>query len=252
MVLAGYQRSPAVVQSASGIIAGILGGWLTGHWLWAPVCGLLVLIGAVAVTRVFNARRESGSEGGTFTAINRDLETVKRGTVGIAGIVALLALGMAIGGTLYFSVQDSFPVLESPQGLAADGSHSSPDAAVKGFTGDAFLGDGPGACGYVIPDEQQACIDAYNQGNGQIPSTQGTSLGTAAPVVNGALALVPIVGKLCESGSCQSFTATGLPPGNSFQQAFQHAYNTNGNLMQCQEIGGAWYVVPPPPSSQGF
>ena len=255
------------------------GTWLTGHWLWAPACGFLVLVAAVAISEALRARGESGSEAGnkppmaltisgntslgpmtvtggniqsgTFTTINQDSKTVKWGIGGVAGIVALLTLGTAFGGTLYISQQTNGAVMESPPSLAAGGSLTSPGAAVKGFLGDELLGDSAGVCSYVLPDEQQTCVEMAD-GQTTIPSTQGTSLGTAQPIVNGTLALVPIVGKLCISGQCQTYTASGLTPGTSFQQAFQQAMNSSagGNLIPCEEIGNSWYVSLPP-SSQG-
>jgi hypothetical protein len=183
------------------------------------------------------------------------LKTVNRGVGGIAGIVALAALGGAVGGTLYFSQQTNSAIMESLQSLAADGGHSTPDAAVKGYIGDALLGDGAGACNYVLPDEQQTCINDYMQnGNGAAATTQGTFLETGGPIIQGTLALVPVAGKLCQSGSCNTSTTSGLPPGESFQTAFGQAmdYGGRGNIFPCQEINNTWYVNIPAPDSQSY
>lgn len=136
-------------------------------------------------------------------------------------------------------------VIESPQSLVNDANHSSPEAAVKGFFGSALLGDGPGACGYLLPDEQGICNNTYAQSSqgGSLWATTG-AIGVGNAVMSGSLALVPIRGKLCTSGSCQSFVGDGLPVGTSFQNAFQQAMNqnSNSNLAPCERIGGAWYV----------
>lgn len=267
-------KGPLAATSAiAGILAAILGGWLTGHWLWAPACGFLVLLGVVAGAEALKARNESRSEReptgeislsgnaslGDILIARRDINQTRtitnidqsrtnnlRGMGGIAAILAVLAYGGAIGGTIYISQQPGRIVTESPQSLLNDGNHRSPEAAVKGLFGNILLNNIPGACGYLLPDEQATCNNDYasqsSQG-GSAPSTTG-DLGVGNAIVSGSLALVPVVGKYCSSGSCQSLSGDGLPPGMSFQTAFKQAMNINnaGNLIPCEEVDGIWYV----------
>lgn len=172
-----------------------------------------------------------------------------RGMGGVGVILAILAFGGAVGGTAYISQQPEPIAVESPQSLVTDGSHSSPESAVKGFIGNVLLDNVPGACNYVLPDEQSTCNNDYaaqsSQGNSSDSVTGDVGVGNA--VVNGSLALVPVVGKLCTSGSCQSTSGNGLPNGTSFQYAYEQAMNVNnnGNLFPCEELDGTWYVSIP-------
>ena len=268
--------SLGATSAIAGILAGILGGWLTGHWLWAPACGFLVLLGIVAGAEALKARSENSSEsepagevslsgnaslGDTLVA-GRDINQSRtianidqsrtnnfRGMGGIAAILAVLASGGAIGGTVYISQQPGRIAAESPQNLVNDGNHSSPEAAVKGLLGNIMLGNIPGACGYLLPDEQSTCNNNYaiQSSQGDTTSSVTGDFGVGHAIIRGSVALVPVVGRFCSSGSCQSFSSDGLPSGMSFQTAFQQAMSMNNavNLIPCEEINGTWYVSYP-------
>jgi hypothetical protein len=261
--------SLAAVSAVAGILAGVLGAWLTGHWLWGAACGILVLLGVVAGTEALKGSRETTNMPGatnisgnaisyeTFIAgrdinqnrINNDIDQSRTTNIRFAGgaaaaLVAILAFAGATGGTIYISQQPHGIAMESPQNLANEGSHSSPDAAVEGFLGDALLNDGPGACSYLLPDEQNACNISYaSSRNGESENPTDSVLGVGNEVISGTLALVPVIGKLCLAGSCQSNFNKGLPHGESFQAAFQQAMTTtSGNLIPCEQTAGLWYV----------
>lgn len=113
--------SLAAISSIAGILAGVVGGWLSGHWLWAPACGFLALLAIVAGGEAFKARGESQHEsvlaeqislsgnaslGDTLIAggdINqtRSIENIDQSTTnnfrGIGGLAAVLAV-LAFGG----------------------------------------------------------------------------------------------------------------------------------------------------------
>lgn len=265
----GFRGSLAAVSTVSGILAGVLGGWLTGRWLWGAACGFLILLGVAAGAEAIKARRENSKEASATVSLNdnaslgdtliagRDLtqnrisnkihhqKTTNIRAGSPAAVLAVVALGTATGGTLYMSQQPGVAI-ESPQTLASEGSHSSPDSAVKGLLGNLLIGNIPGACGYLLPDEQSECNAAY-AARGSQPSVTG-SVGVGSAVVNGTLALVPVTGKICSAGRCVLPHATGLPPGASFLQAYRQAMgssNGNGNLFPCDENDGVWYVSIP-------
>src|SRR5215472_10906710 len=54
--------SMAATSAVAAILAAVVGGWLSGHWLWAPACGFLVLIAIVAGVEALKANAEDGSE----------------------------------------------------------------------------------------------------------------------------------------------------------------------------------------------
>lgn len=267
--------SLAATSAIAGVLAGVLGGWLTGHWLWAAVCGFLVLLGVVAGAEALKARQEARDETGEDARVSlsgnaslgdtliagRDISQTRtisnidqsrtvnfRGTGGAAAIFAILAFGGALGGTVYISQQPDQVTVESPQSLVNDGNHGSPGAAAEGFLGNIMLDNAPGACSYVLPDEQSTCNSASatsSQGGSAVAITGNAGVGNA--IISGTLALVPVIGRICSSGSCTSYSASGLPAGTSFQTAYEQAmnYNSAGNLIPCEEIDGAWYVSVP-------
>jgi MFS family permease len=270
-----FKGSLAATSAVAGILAGVLGSWLSGHWQWGVACAFLVLLGVAAGVEAFRASRKSKdsaeepslsgnpSYGDALVAgrdiyqsrsisnIDQSKTTSFRLSGGIATVVAILALGGAAGGTIYVS-QRTTVMIESPQNLANDGNHSSPEAAVKGFLGDLFLGDMPGACGYLLPDEQSTCNQAYASSSSNASSTNSSfsgDTGVGNAIVNGTLALVPVVGRICSSGTCQSFFRNGLPPGMSFEAAFHEAMSSNQpasfNLAACEEVGNSWYISSP-------
>lgn len=268
--------SLAAVSAVAGILAAILGGWLTGRWLWAPACGFLVLLGIVAGAEALKAKQEKGDEGGPVGAVslsgnaslgdtliaagdisqNRTIANIDRsrtnnfrGMGGLGAVLAILAFAGAFGGTIYFSPQPKLMPVDSPQGLSINGNHSSPEATVRGFMGNVLLGNGPGACSYVLPDEQGTCNSDYVTSRNS-PETSTTLTGSVRvenAVINGSLALVPLIGRLCSSDGCQSYSGNGLSAGISFQTAFQQALSTadSANLVPCEEIDGSWYVSVP-------
>jgi hypothetical protein len=255
--------SLAATSAVAGILAGVLGAWLTGHWVWGTACGFLVLLGVVAAAEALKTRHDNATPPVSVslsgnTSVNdaliagRDINQIRTTSTieqnrttnfragGITAIVAILALGSAAGGTIYISQQPRGGAIESPQNLAEEGGHNSPTAAAKGFFGDVLLGDMPGACSYMLPDEQGTCNLLAPSGAQE--SLAGSKVGTGNAVVNGTLALVPMIGKLCAAGKCISNSNNGLPRGMSFQAAFQQAMRTTGNLVPCEEVGGLWYV----------
>jgi hypothetical protein len=190
--------------------------------------------------------------------VNRSRTTVIRGFGGITGLLAFLALGGAVGGTAFISQQPNTISLESPQTLIPQGSNASPRAAIDGFFGDLLVGDVAGACGYVVPDLQQNCSTNYINNPSDLPTPpagDSVYLGTGTPIVNGPLALVPIIGKECNSKTCQtSGTNGGLPAGMSFQDAFQQSVQNfrTGNIkplpngvffLPVEEVGTNWYIT---------
>jgi hypothetical protein len=256
------------MSATAGIVAGILGGWLTGHWLWGPFCGLLALIAFVAAAEALKARREADGKGelvanspalgGPYTSFNYTGDTYRYGNnasvgnftiaggniddhrrvttikVGGLSLVAVLALAGVAGGTVYLA-----------RNPGTGGSHSSPAAAVEGFFGDALLNNWAGACSYQLPSEQSTC----NFGVSMETTPQETgSIAAGNAIVDGTLALVPITGRLCNYGQCRTLSGNGLPPGATFQSAYAQAMNsanTTANLVPCEEVDNEWYIASP-------
>jgi hypothetical protein len=258
------KSSLAATSALAGILAGVLGAWLTGDWLWGAACGFLVLLGGFAGAEALKVRREGASPAavrnlsgnasmGDALVGGRDMHHSRTARFHLAGgaaaIIAIVALGSAAVGTIYMSLQPGGISMEPLQNLTSQGNHNSPDGAVKGLFGDSVADDGPGLCSYLLPDEQGTCNTAISQNTAAEPSAAGDKIGFGNSIVSGTLALVPVVGKFCESGNCESASGTGLPSGMSFQTAFQQAMSPNeddGNngylLMPCEEIDGLWYV----------
>jgi MFS family permease len=270
-----FRGSLSAASATAGIVAGILGGWLTGHWLWAPFCFLLVLIIFVAVAEAIKARRETGGKGGLaanspglgglYTSFsytgetNRYGDNASVGNVTIGGriddrrktvhrnstiiikpgglwLIAALALVVVAGGTVYMARDPGSAVVPTPATLAAEGGHSSPRAAVMGFFGNAILNNWANACGYLPPSEQGAC--------GPSPTETG-SIAVGNAIVDDTLALVPVTGELCRYGKCATFRGNGLLAGETFQNAYTAAMdptNTAGDLVPCEKVGNEWYV----------
>lgn len=276
----GLKGSMAAISAVAAIMAAVVGGWLSGHWLWAPACGFLVLIAVVAGVEAVKARTESNSEstpaeqislsgnaslGDTLIAggdinqskavnnIDQSKTTNFRGLGGIAAIIVVLASAGAIGGTAYISAQPDIIGIESPQSLANDAGHNSPEAAVKGFFGDYLLDDFVGACAYLLPSEQSTCYNNFTQNTqGEKPYVTG-EIGVGNAITSGIYALVPVRGQICNHGvrralrGCKdsfSGNSNGLPTGMSFQSAFRQAVNGNGKIkfLACERDGNAWYV----------
>jgi hypothetical protein len=267
---AKFRGSLAATSTTAGIVAGILGAWLTGHWLWGPFCGLLALIAYVAVAEALKARHEADGKsalaanspalGGAYTSFSYTGDTHRYGNnasvgnitiaggniddhrrvttikVGGLSLVALLALAGVAAGTIYLA--------RSP-GIAAEGGHNSPEAAVRGFFGDALLNNWRGACGYQLPSEQGTCNVGVSMGTA--PQETGSVVAGNA-IVDGTLALVPITGRLCNNGQCRTFSGNGLPSGATFQSAYAQAMNsanTTANLVPCEEVDNEWYIAAP-------
>jgi MFS family permease len=271
-------RGPLAAASAvAGIIAGILGAWLTGHWQWGIFCFLLVLIAFVAAAEAYKAARETKESGalavnspahsGSYVAFNYTDDHSNRGNVStgiqIAGgniktrqsiknssrtttiklgglwLVALLALGGAVGGTFAKLPNSGSP--QAPSVLAAEGGHGSPQAAVKGFIGNALQNNWAGACNYEIPSGQSAC-------SSDAPAQQSGYLAVGDGIISGQQALVPVSGTVCKYGDCETVSGNGIPAGTSFQAAYLQATNLVNqvpNLVACEEVGGKWYVEIP-------
>jgi F0F1-type ATP synthase assembly protein I len=238
-------------KTAAGIIAGALGGWLADHWLWAPACGALVIIGMTAGAEALKARRADSraSEGEqdprrafTFgdnarvshpTMAGRDIDqsaafisdrrrtTVFRGVGGTAAIVAFLAFGGALGGTVFIAQGPRGAPLSGPRDLAAGGNQSSPEGAAEGFMGDYFLGDTGGACNYVLPDEVQSCLVVAEEPSSSLPAgTTFKNLESVRVIPAGNIVGVVLAGKFCTSGHCRS---VDIP-------------------VACEKLGNTWYV----------
>ena len=276
MTASRRSRGPvAAISAVAGILAGILGGWLAGHWLWGAACAFLVLLAVVAGAESLKACREDApgdrtaalivGHGGAVSNsvvatgdVDQSRTTNIRGGA-VAALLAILALGGSAGGTLYYAYQPagllsgsggSGPGRPEPAAvLAAAGGHGSPAEAVSGFFGNAFLGDWGKACGYLLPGEQGGC----RQQAGGLGVFSGP-VGVGRVVVSGARALVVLVGRLCvpagvaaSSPQCASNSnpSAGLGPNISFTAAFDEALNPGPNpppLIVCEESGGAWYT----------
>lgn len=267
-----FKSALAAVSTIAGLLAGLLGGWLSGHWLWAPACGFLVLVGVAGGAEAIKARNESrneskGTSEGPVTNISanasygdifmagRDVNETRtidqrktinfRGLGGITAIIiAILAFGGALGGTAYIAQLPNPITIESPQNLITDASHASPEAAVKGMVGNILLSNRPGVCSYLLPGEQATCnADVFNSlGNGNTFTAYTGSVGVGNAVIKGNLALVPVIGRMCSSGTCSSVRGE-YPSGKSFQTAFQQTMSNDWNgLIPCEEVAGSWYV----------
>jgi hypothetical protein len=173
----------------------------------------------------------------TSTTVYRNHTTTIK--IGGLALVALLALVGAAGGTVYIARQPDSTGAGTSASLAAEGGHSSPESAVRGFFGDAFLNNWPGACSYWLPSEQSMCNFGVSMGTA--PQETG-SVVTENAFFDGMLALVPITGRACKYGECRTFTGKGLPPDTSFQSAYAQAMNpaiTTANLAPCEEVTAA-------------
>ena len=269
-----FRGSLSATSAIAGIAAAILGGWLTGHWLWAPFCLLLVLIAFIAVAEAIKARRETDGKdeivanspgfGGPYISfshdeINRYGDNASVGNVTIGGriddhrktihrnsttiikpgglwLIAVLALVVFAGGTAYMARDHGSTAMPTPATLAAEGGHSSPRAAVMGFFGNALLNNWASACGYIPPSRQGTC--------GSSPTETG-SIAVGNAIVDDTLALVPVTGELCRYGECSTFHGDGLQAGETFQNAYTAAIdttNTAGDFVPCEKVGNEWYV----------
>lgn len=269
-----FRGSLSAAAAAAGIVAAILGGWLTGHWLWAPFCLLLVLIAFVAAAEAIKVRRETDGKkelvpnsprlSGPYISFNYDesrrygdnasvgnvtigrriddhRKTIFRNSTTIIKpgglwLIAVLALILFAGGTAYMGRHHFSSALPTPATLATEGGHSSAQAAIKGFFGNALLNNWASACGYLPPTEQDTCGISYTE-------TGRIAVGNA--IVHGRLALVPITGKICRYGECRTFQGHGLQSGETFQNAYTAAMdptNGAGDLAPCVKVGNKWYV----------
>jgi hypothetical protein len=280
-----FRGSLAALSAVAGIVAGILGGWLTGHWLWAPACGLLVLVGLVAGIEALKARGEDARQGeespGATLNLSRDTYTLggnaSLGDTIIAGrdvnqnrttnnntrtwnmtfkggvlaVLAVLTLGGAFGWSAYLARQPDTIVMEGPDTLVAQGNHDSPEGVVKGVFGDILVGDLPGVCSYVLPNQQDACSNSVALQGLQDPAVmKSTSLGIGHAIISGNLALVPVIGKVCSSNTCHTYRHTGLPSGASFQAVFRQSMNParlrpDYNFIPCEKVDDSWYATVP-------
>lgn len=186
-----YRGSLAAASAIGAIVAGIIGGWLTNHWLWGVFCLLLILLVFVAAAEALKTHREeidsnqlvinSPTLAGPYTSLNytgNSYHLGRRASVGkimlaggnieyhghtinikigtFLGIILLALIG-AIGGTFYMTRNPGSGALQNPATLAAEGGHESPSAAVRGFFGNAFQNKWAKACSYEPPAEQKAC-----------------------------------------------------------------------------------------------
>jgi len=280
-LLARYRGPLAAVSAIAGVAVGVLGNLVTNHWLWGTFCGLLVLTAFVAATEALKAWREDDRERSlavnspasslpytafSYTGASHSFgHNTSVGTVQVAGgniddhrktvfrnntttikvggfwLVALVALIVAISGTLHMRANPGGSAPQNAAALAAEGGHSSPAAAVKGFFGNAFQNNWTDACGYEPPSEQASCDYGASAGN---PPEFGT-LAVGSALIEGTRALVPVSGRVCRSGECADFHGSGLPQGSTFDIAFADALDppdSSANLVPCQEVGNKWYV----------
>jgi hypothetical protein len=125
---------------------------------------------------------------------------------------------------------------------------SSPTAAASAFYMDLAKSDFSGACGFVVPGEDGACISNFQGASFAI-----TDPGVGKDFVDGNQALVVLTStKACfgtggssSTTSCGSNTnpSAGLPTSDAdFATAEQSASNSNFTTLPCSEVGGAWYV----------
>jgi MFS family permease len=254
----GFRGFIAAISAVCGIVAGILGGWLTGHWQWGVAFAFLIMIAIVAITEFHKTMWEDGQ-------IPRDHDypgpTTSAGVrVGAAMLTVLASLGCA-GGVLYYvqhvtsahhPTRQGTPGTTSPKPaavLAAAGGHDSPAAAVSGFIGDSLLGAYKGLCGYYLPSEQDWCLQHEPHGR-----AESGSAAIGEVVVHGTRAIVAVVGRICvlkapaQSGPpCLSNSSPyiSLSRGTSFAEAFNKASMASyrGLMWSCEEVHGAWYVA---------
>src|ERR1051326_2942696 len=55
-------QSATAVSAVAGILAGILGGWLTARWLWGIAAMVIILIAMTAGAEVIKVRAEESSK----------------------------------------------------------------------------------------------------------------------------------------------------------------------------------------------
>jgi hypothetical protein len=122
MTASGRRRGLiGAISALAGIAAGVLGGWLAGHWLWGVACAFLVLLAVAAAAEGLKSRSED-APGPRIVfvpghgAISKSIfvagdvthsRTVKIGGGATGAVVVLVALGIAFGGTVYFTSQPS-------------------------------------------------------------------------------------------------------------------------------------------------
>jgi hypothetical protein len=104
----------------ASILAGIVGGWLAGHWVWGIACAFLVLLGVAAIATNMGVRDENTPDDRSISIAmghhstvsdsviangNVDQSRTTRISAGAGAIVAIVALCGATGGTWYYARQ---------------------------------------------------------------------------------------------------------------------------------------------------
>jgi MFS family permease len=246
----------AAIAAVCGILADVLGGWLTGHWQWGVAFAFLIMILIVAIAEFLKTYWEHGQ-------IPHDHDYPGRTTSPRnVGVVAVLLASLSLaGGTLYYIHHVANAHHASGQGvpgtisaepaavLAAAGGHDSPAAAVSGFIGDSLLAAHTGLCGYYLPSQQHWCLQHEPHGR-----TESGSAAIGEVVVHGTRAIVAVVGRICaleataQSGSpclSNSNPYISLGTGTSFTEVFNKTAmaSYHGLMWSCEELDGAWYVA---------
>lgn len=272
--LGKLQTPLAAASAVAGVVAGVLVNLLTSHWLWGTACGLLAVTAFLAAAAAVQAHQERSSAHAAAAVVNSPTSgmpytsfiwtgdsygsgSVNNSTLTAGGkiklrfkthygdrhtniriggfsLIAFMAIAIAVAGTVPMYRNPFTGSLESPAELAAEGGHSSPAAAVKGFLGDTFTNNWTGACGYEPPGEQDCSAGT--------PRTGNLSVGSA--IVEGTRALVPLSGRICE-GECANIHTTGLPQGTDFGTAYADAWDPPDSstfLVPCVEVKNKWYV----------
>ncbi len=135
----------------------------------------------------------------------------------------------------------------SPSGAPVTQGHGSPAAAIAGLYQSELNSNWSatnGACSYVQPDAQAACV-SLEGGNGAATG----NFQIHATVTQGNEALVEVTGSITAPGSpavSNSDPVTGMPgSGSSFPTVFDDLVNSSATIMSpapCIEVNGQWYA----------
>jgi hypothetical protein len=171
VTLARVRVSATIISSVAGILAGILGSWLTGKWLWGVAVGVLLLIAVVAGAEAVKvqaeggegSRKKSGEDalvhqevsikvGRDFTPIDsivagRDLiqnqttnANSRKGSLVALAAICLCSLLVGTGGTIYLRPEPRGHRIQVTHAISRPTvSHTtvSPESSATPFAGNA-------------------------------------------------------------------------------------------------------------------
>jgi hypothetical protein len=120
----GVRVSAAIISPVAGILAGILGSWLTGKWLWGVAVGVLLLIAVVAGAEAIKVKAEESEGSGKKSeevALSRQAISIKVGrdfsptnSVVVGGnLIQNKFMNIASGKGFPFRVRGCMPMLRS-------------------------------------------------------------------------------------------------------------------------------------------